>query len=71
MYIVLDTSGSIGNEPYEVAKSFIADLVSGFTIGENNVWAGVVLFGVTGYLIFDLNNSYDSHYSWARHKKAV
>ena len=59
MYIILDTSGSIGNEPYEVAKSCIADLVSGFTIGENNVRVGLVLFGITGYLIFDLNDSYD------------
>ena len=56
---MLDSSGSIGSGPYEVAKNFIADLVSGFTIGENNVRVGLVIFSSSVSLIFDLDESFD------------
>ena len=59
LYIILDTSGSISSEEYEVAKNFMADLVSGFNIGENNVRVGLVLFGSGVYPIFDLDDSFD------------
>ena len=59
LYILLDSSGSIDPGPYEVAKNFIADLVNGFTIGENNVRVGLIIFSLTVELIFDLNDSFD------------
>ena len=67
-YIILDTSGSIPEEDFEMAKNFMADLVSGFNIGENNVRVGLVLFGSTVYPIFDLDDSYDEAVvlSWIR-----
>ena len=68
MYIILDTSGSISDEEYETAKNFMADLVSGFTVGENNVRVGLVLFGSSIYPIFDLDDSFDKDVvlSWIR-----
>lgn len=60
MYIVLDSSGSIDAGPYEVAKNFIADLVNGFTVGENNVRVGLIIFSSDVDLIFDLDNSFDN-----------
>ena len=67
-YIILDTSGSIPEEDFEMAKNFMADLVSGFNIGENNVRVGLVLFDSTVYPIFDLDDSYDEAVvlSWIR-----
>ena len=59
LYIVLDSSGSIGNDSYEVAKHFLVDLVSGFIIGEDNVRVGLVRYGSTAELIFDLDDSFD------------
>ena len=68
LYIVLDSSGSIDAGPYEVAKNFIADLVNGFIIGENNVRVGLIIFSSDVYLIFDLDDSYDKAVilSWIR-----
>ena len=68
-YIILDTSGSIPEEDFEMAKNFMADLISGFNIGENNVRVGLVLFGSTVYPIFDLDDSYDKAVilSWIRY----
>ena len=40
LYIVLDSSGSIGSNSYEEAKKFLADLVGGFIIGKSNVRVG-------------------------------
>ena len=45
LFFVLDSSGSIGIKSYTTAKEFIANLVSGFTIGRNNVRVGLVVFG--------------------------
>ena len=45
LFFVLDSSGSIGIESYKIAKEFIANLVSGFTLGGNNVRVGLVVFG--------------------------
>ena len=59
MYIVLDSSGSIGYDSYEIAKDFLVDLISGFIIGENNVRVGLVRYGSTAELIFDLDDSFD------------
>ena len=59
LYIVLDSSGSIGSSSYEDAKKFLADLVSGFIIGENLVRVGLVIYGSDATLIFDLKHSYN------------
>ena len=68
LYIILDTSGSIPEEDYEMAKNFMADLVSGFNIGEHTVRVGLVLFGSTVYPIFNLHDSFDKAtvLSWIR-----
>ena len=47
LFVILDSSGSIEEGPYEIAKKFVADLVSGFTIGENNVRVGLVIYSST------------------------
>ena len=59
LFIVLDSSGSITKEKYEIAKEFIVDLVSGFTVGKNNVRVGLVIYGSTVHLQFDLDDSFD------------
>ena len=59
LYIVLDSSGSIGSQSYEDAKKFLGDLVSGFTISKNNVRVGLVIYGSDARLIFDLKHSHD------------
>ena len=61
MYIVLDSSGSIGSSDYEVAKQFIANFISGFTIGENHVRVGLIRFASDVDLIFDLDESFDEN----------
>ena len=61
LFFVLDSSGSIGIDSYKTAKEFIANLVSGFTIGENNVHVGLVVFGdKTVEVEFYLDGSFDS-----------
>ena len=59
LFIVLDSSGSITEEKYEIAKEFVVDLVSGFTVGKNNVRVGLVIYGTTVHLQFDLDDSFD------------
>ena len=59
LFIVLDSSSSITEGPYNIAKKFVADLVSGFTIGENNVRVGVVVYGSSARMEFYLNDSFD------------
>jgi len=59
LYIVLDSSGSIGPQSYEDAKKFLSDLISGFTISQNNVRVGLAIYGSDARLIFDLKHSYD------------
>ena len=59
LYIVLDSSGSIGSQSYEEAKKFLGDLVGGFIIGKSNVRVGLVIYGSNARLIFDLKHSYD------------
>lgn len=68
LYIILDTSGSIPEADYEMAKNFMADLVGGFNIGEHTVRVGLVLFGSTIYPIFNLHDSFDKAtvLSWIR-----
>ena len=59
LFIVLDSSGSITKEKYEIAKKFVADFVDGFTIGESNVRVGLIYFSIEVKLMFDLNDSFD------------
>ena len=59
LFIVLDSSQSITEEKYEIAKKFVADFVSGFTIGESNVRVGLIYFSVEVKLMFDLSDSFD------------
>ena len=44
-------------EKYEIAKEFVANLVSGFTISENNVRVGLVILVAT--TVFNLDGSFD------------
>ena len=51
---------SISEEPYEYAKKFVVDLISGFTIGENNVRVGLVVYSETPQqLEFSLDYTFD------------
>ena len=59
LFIVLDSSQSITKEKYEIAKKFVADFVSGFTIGKSNVRVGLIYFSEEARLMFDLNDSFD------------
>ena len=59
VFIVLDSSSSINEESYIIAKEFVADIVSDFTIGENNARVGVVIYGNTAHIEFDLDDSFD------------
>ena len=59
LFVILDSSSSIKEGPYKIAKKFVADLVSGFTIGENNVHVGLVIYGSTAQIEFDLDDSFD------------
>lgn len=58
---MLDSSGSIGSSAYEVAKEFIANFISGFTIGENHVRVGLIRYASTVDLIFDLDESFNEN----------
>ena len=59
LFIVLDSSFSVTKEKYEIAKKFVADLVSGFTISESNVRVGMVIYGTTVQPILNLDESFD------------
>ena len=59
LFIVMDSSGSITKEKYEIAKKFVADLVNGFTISEKNVRVGLIIFGGEVKLMFGLDESFD------------
>ena len=59
LFIVLDSSISIKGGPYEIAKKFAVDLISGFTVSENNVRVGLVIYGSTARIEFNLNNSFN------------
>ena len=59
LFIVLDSSSSITREKYEIAKKFVADLVSGFTISESNVRVGMLIYGTTVRPILNLDESFD------------
>ena len=59
LFVILDSSGSIEEGPYEIAKKFVVDLVSGFTIGKNNVRVGLVIYSSTAQIEFDLDDSFD------------
>ena len=59
LFIVLDSSGSIGEESYERAKKFVVDLISGFTISAKNVRIGLVVYSETPQLEFGLDYAFD------------
>ena len=59
LFIVLDSSASITKEKYEIAKKFVVDLVSGFTISESNVRVGMVIYSTTVQPILNLDESFD------------
>jgi len=61
LYIVLDSSGSVGSASFEVAKNFIANFISGFTIGESHVRVGLIRYATSTSLIFDLDESFEAH----------
>ena len=58
LFLVLDSSASIGSPYYYKAKIFLADLVSRFTVGKDNVRVGSVVYGSEPYLVFDLQESF-------------
>lgn len=59
LYIVLDSSLSIGLPYYEKAKQFLADLIGHFTIGQNLVRVGLIVYGNAPQLMFDLQTSFN------------
>ena len=59
VFIILDSFSSIGEESYKIAKEFVADIVNGFTISENNTRVGLVIYSNTAHIEFDLNDSFD------------
>ena len=56
---MLDSSSSIGLSYYEKAKQFLADLINRFTIGQNLVRVGLIVYGNAPQLIFDLQTSFN------------
>ena len=61
MYIVLDSSSSIGEFSYVKAKTFVANLISGFTIAEDGVRVGLIIYGATPIPTFYLNYSFNKN----------
>lgn len=55
---MLDSSSSIRLSYYEKAKQFLADLINCFTIGQNLVRVGLIVYGNDPQLIFDLQTSF-------------
>ena len=56
---MLDSSSSIGLSYYEKAKQFLADLIGHFTIGQNLVRVGLIVYGNAPQLMFDLQTSFN------------
>ncbi|XP_065921003.1 collagen alpha-1(XII) chain-like [Dysidea avara] len=61
LYIVLDSSSSIGEFSYVKAKTFVANLISGFTIAEDGVRVGLIIYGATPIPTFYLNYSFNKN----------
>ena len=61
LYIVLDSSSSIGSEHYTLAKNFLVELVKHFTISKDFVRVGLVIYGCYAKLVFDLTDSFDEN----------
>lgn len=52
---VLDESGSVGQNNYEIVKNFVIDMVKHFDIGPHNVRIGLITFSNMAILHFQLN----------------
>ena len=52
----LDSSGSIGEEDWQLVLNFTKSVVRGFTVGYNNVQVGVNYYGNRATLAFHLND---------------
>ena len=50
LFFVLDQSGSVGYDHYQLMKNFVNDLIDSFPIGQNNVRVGLMAFN-SGYTI--------------------
>ena len=50
LFFVLDESGSVGSNNYQLMKNFVNDLIDSFPIGQNNVRVGLMAFS-SGFTI--------------------
>jgi hypothetical protein len=55
--LILDGSGSIEDNDFEIAKVFISDLVKSFNMEEGATRLSFILFGENAYKIFDFNHN--------------
>ena len=60
LYLVLDSSASIGSDNYDKAKKFLTDLVRNFTVGQDKVRVGFVIYESIPHLMFDLQKSFNN-----------
>ena len=55
LFFVLDESGSVGFDNYQIMKGFVNNLINSFTIGEDDVQVGLMAFGSSYRIHFNLN----------------
>ena len=52
---MLDSSGSVGHSHFQTVKQFVLDFVQGLKIGPNDTQVGVIVFGSSATVAFNLN----------------
>ena len=55
LYFVLDRSGSVGSNNYELMKTFAYDIVNGFDIGPDDTQVGIISYSSNARFDFHLN----------------
>lgn len=56
---VVDGSGRIGQEHFDISKEFIKDIVEVFEIGPERIRVGLIQYGVLAAVEFQLNEYMD------------
>ena len=58
--IILDSSGSIGSSNFQLMKTYIVNMLSGFTIGSDDTRVGVIRYSTSASIVIPLG-SYNSY----------
>ena len=60
LFFVMDESGSVGFNNYQIMKGFVNNLINSFTIGEDDVQVGLMAFSTSYRIHFNLNEYKDA-----------